>query len=465
MVVAARLYHFGEAFGVSFITHDWGITPFLRRRRNPLYPVHPRHPPIGYNNPHLRAANAVPQTGNPPAPRQTTAMTSPNHHSDDYRRQFMPPARRGPTSAAPPDASDLSDAPPLVTTAMPPMSAPPPLASEPQPPPSDNAPPTPDLALASALADADPDDAAAPAYVAASDLFKIYKPADLEVVALRGVDLAVAPGELVGIVGASGSGKTTLLNILAGLERPSAGGIRVGARDLLDISDSELVEYRRREVGFVWQATGRNLVPYLNVRDNIELPQAIAGVGKRQRQERAAELLDALQMSDKSRRYPAELSGGEQQRVAIAVALANRPPLLLADEPTGELDTNMAEDVLQMLRRINRRFGVTVIIVTHYAGIARWVDRVVRIRDGRIGSESYLTASYQGAAGQEQEYLVIDRAGRLQLPREYVDQLAMDGLASAGLAPDGNAITIRPAAAPPRSRTPHETPDRGADDF
>ena len=389
-------------------------------------------------------------------------MTAPNDNdrspNDAYRRQFMPPERRGSAPAAPSNASDSSAVP---TAAAPPT----PIASEPQPPASDHAHPTPDLALASALADADadPDDDAAPAYVAASDLFKIYKPADLEVVALRGVDLAVAPGELVGIVGASGSGKTTLLNILAGLERPSAGGIRVGARDLLDISDRELVEYRRREVGFVWQATGRNLVPYLNVRDNIELPQAIAGVGKRQRQERAAELLDALQMSDKSRRYPAELSGGEQQRVAIAVALANRPPLLLADEPTGELDTNMAEDVLQMLRRINRRFGVTVIIVTHYAGIARWVDRVVRIRDGRIGSESYLTASYQGTAGQEQEYLVIDRAGRLQLPREYVDQLAMDGLASAGIAADGNAITIRPAAAPPRSRTLRETADQGAD--
>ena len=395
-------------------------------------------------------------------------MTAPNDNdrspNDDYRRQFMPPARRGPTPAAPSAAPDSSAAPTAVTPATSPP--PPPIESEPAPPAPDNALPTPDLALASALADADadPDDAAAPAYVAATDLFKIYKPADLEVVALRGVDLAVAPGELVGIVGASGSGKTTLLNILAGLERPSAGGIRVGARDLLDISDSELVEYRRREVGFVWQATGRNLVPYLNVRDNIELPQAIAGVGKRQRQERAAELLDALQMSDKARRYPAELSGGEQQRVAIAVALANRPPLLLADEPTGELDTNMAEDVLQMLRRINRRFGVTVIIVTHYAGIARWVDRVVRIRDGRIGSESYLTASYQGAAGQEQEYLVIDRAGRLQLPREYVEQVAMDGLASAGIAADGNAITIRPAAAPPRSRTPRETADQGADD-
>ena len=305
--------------------------------------------------------------------------------------------------------------------------------------------------------DADEDEETTPAYVEANDLFKIYKPADLEVVALRGVDLEVRAGELIGIVGASGSGKTTLLNILAGLERPSAGRIRVGERDLLDITDQDLVAYRRREVGFVWQATGRNLVPYLSVRDNIELPQAIAGAGKRQRRERAEELLEALQMSDKGRRYPSELSGGEQQRVAIAVALANNPPLLLADEPTGELDTNMAEDVFRMLQRINRRFGVTIIIVTHYAGIARWVDRVVRIRDGRIGSESYLMSSYRGDEGQEEEYLVVDRAGRLQLPREYVEQLSMEGLATAGMDADAGSITLRPATAPHRSRERWET--------
>ena len=313
----------------------------------------------------------------------------------------------------------------------------------------------------------DPHDRATP-YVEANDLFKIYKPADLEVVALRGVDLEIQAGELVGIVGASGSGKTTLLNILAGLERPSAGRIRVGERDLLDISDRELVAYRRQDVGFVWQATGRNLVPYLNVRDNIELPQAIAGTARRQRRGRATELLDALQMSDKAARYPSELSGGEQQRVAIAVALANNPPLMLADEPTGELDTNMAEDVFRMLQRINRQFGVTVIIVTHYAGIARWVDRVVRIRDGRIGSESYLRASYQGDQSSEEEYLVVDRAGRLQLPREYMERFqslngAWDGLASTGMTDDGGQVMLRPASAPQRSRERTAGLDGGVD--
>ena len=413
-----------------------------------------------------------------------------NNPNDEYARQFMPPERRaqpaanepaadvavetpvpGPEpepsvserQAATPVAEPEVEAPvaPAVDGASPPSvvkTAPaeptPAVAAEPRP-------AAPAYSTAPEVWPADAEEAdSTPAYVEANDLFKIYKPADLEVVALRGVDLTIQPGELVGIVGASGSGKTTLLNILAGLESPSAGRIRVGERDLLDINDQELVEYRRREVGFVWQATGRNLVPYLNVRDNIELPQAIAGTGRKERRERAAELLDALQMGDKSRRYPSELSGGEQQRVAIAVALANNPPLLLADEPTGELDTAMAEDVFLMLQRINRRFGVTIIIVTHYAGIAHWVDRVIRIRDGRIGSESYLMSSYRGDEGREEEYLVIDRAGRLQLPRELVERLSLEGLASAGMDEADGAITLRPASAPHRSRERHET---GAD--
>lgn len=391
-----------------------------------------------------------------------------NDSNDEYARQFMPPERRGQTPEAPAEKPASAPPPPRDTAGIPadatrttaPAAAEK-LAPAPMPPPTATEPPgTPPAADPLPVPGYDAADraSAGPAYVEANDLFKIYKPADLEVVALRGVDLEVASGELAGIVGASGSGKTTLLNILAGLERPSAGRIRVGERDLLDISEQELVAYRRREVGFVWQATGRNLVPYLNVRDNIELPQAIAGAGRRHRRQRAGELLEALQMSDKGRRYPAELSGGEQQRVAIAVALANNPPLLLADEPTGELDTNMAEDVFRMLQRINRQFGVTVIIVTHYAGIARWVDRVVRIRDGRIGSESYLEASYRGDEGREEEYLVVDRAGRLQLPREYVERLALDGLASAGLAEDGGGITLRPATAPHRSRERRATP-------
>ena len=402
--------------------------------------------------------------------------------NEEYARRFMPPERRQQLTTTE-TTSEPPDEPVIAAATAPQVEAPPPapqetvatIAEPVAPPPSSNGaveqpvvdtPTRPEPLPAPQPGQLREPSEQDPPYVEANDLFKIYKPADLEVVALRGVDLEIQAGELVGIVGASGSGKTTLLNILAGLERPSAGRIRVGERDLLDISDRELVAYRRQDVGFVWQATGRNLVPYLNVRDNIELPQAIAGTTRRQRRERASELLEALQMSDKAARYPSELSGGEQQRVAIAVAMANNPPLLLADEPTGELDTNMAEDVLRMMQRINRQFGVTVIIVTHYAGIARWVDRVVRIRDGRIGSESYLRASYQGDQGSEEEYLVVDRAGRLQLPREYMERFqnlngAWDGLASTGMAEDGAEVTLRPASAPHRSR--ERTAGRGND--
>ena len=292
---------------------------------------------------------------------------------------------------------------------------------------------------------------AAQPYIECQDLFKIFKPADLEVVALRGVDLQVLPGELMAIIGASGSGKTTLLNILAGLERPSAGQVRVGQRDLLDISDNELVRYRRSEVGFVWQATSRNLVPYLNVLDNVELPLAINGVGSRERRERGQELLAALDMEDKARRLPSQLSGGEQQRVAIGVALANQPPLLLADEPTGELDTNMATEVFGLLGEMNRRFSVTIVIVTHYPGVARHVDRIVHIRDGRISSESFLQSTYQRSGDSvEQEYLVVDRVGRLQLPQEYLERVHMEGLATVDL--EEGQITIKPARSPAQNQ-------------
>ncbi len=290
-------------------------------------------------------------------------------------------------------------------------------------------------------------DGAASPYVECSDLFKIFKPADLEVVALRGVDLEIDRGELMAIVGASGSGKTTLLNILAGLERPSAGQVRVGDRDLLNISDRELVLYRRQDVGFVWQATSRNLVPYLNVRDNIELPMAIARVSRSRRRERSEELMAALRIEDKARRFPSQLSGGEQQRVAIAVGLANRPPLLLADEPTGELDSQMAGEIFNLLREMNRAFGVTVVVVTHYPGVAEYVNRVVHIRDGRISSESFLQSTFRRTGDTvQQEYLVVDRVGRLQLPREYVAELRRNGLSGLAAAElEGDQITIKPA--------------------
>jgi len=286
-------------------------------------------------------------------------------------------------------------------------------------------------------------------YIQCRDLFKIYKRAELEVVALRGLDLDVEAGELIAIVGASGSGKSTLMNILAGLDRPSAGQIRVGSRDLLNITDRDLVMFRRLEVGFVWQATGRNLVPYLTVLDNVELPMAMAGVPASRRRGRSMELLSSLGLEEKAGRLPYQLSGGEQQRVAIGVGLANRPPLLLADEPTGELDTQNARQVFDLLRDLNRTYQVTVVVVTHYAGAAEFVDRVVNIRDGRISSETYSTPTFERpGATAEEEFLVVDRAGRLQLPPEYAEKFRQQGLAKFQL--EGDQVTITPAPARPR---------------
>ncbi len=280
-------------------------------------------------------------------------------------------------------------------------------------------------------------------YIECQDLFKIYKRAELEVVALRGLDLEVAQGEFMAIVGSSGSGKTTLLNILAGLDTPSAGRVRVGDRDLLNMSEQDRVTYRRLEVGFVWQSTTRNLLPYLKAAENIELPMAIDGVPASKRRERALEILSSLGLDGKADRLPYQLSGGEQQRVAIGVALANRPAMLLADEPTGELDTRTADEVLQTMQDVCRTYGVTVVAVTHYAGIARFTDRVVQIRDGRIASETVVETSFRNPGETVQEdYLMVDRVGRLQLPVGSAEKLGLTGRARVEVLEDG--VMIKP---------------------
>jgi len=283
-------------------------------------------------------------------------------------------------------------------------------------------------------------------YVVCDDLFKIYKAADLEVVALRGLDLRVAAGELMAIVGPSGSGKTTLLNILAGLETPSAGRVKVGDNDLLRISDRQLVSYRRQEVGFVWQQTDRNLVPYLTALQNVELPLILIGLPHRERLERARELLEAVGLSARMDYVPERLSGGEQQRVAIAIALACNPPLLLADEPTGELDSLTAKSILEILRSLNAMYGVTIIIVTHDPGIMGQVDRVVGIRDGRTSTERLRRPTFRppGAEADEtrEEFAVLDSAGRLQIPREYLDKLKMKDRVKVEL--EGDHVSVWP---------------------
>ena len=275
-------------------------------------------------------------------------------------------------------------------------------------------------------------------YIVCRDLFKIFKREELEVVGLRGLDLEVHKGEFLAIVGSSGSGKSTLLNVLAGLDKPSAGQVYVGDRDLLEMSERERSDYRRSEVGFLWQATSRNLLPYLNAGDNIELPMVIAGVSSAQRRERAMRLLAAVDLADKAARFPDQLSSGEQQRVGIGVALANNPPLLLADEPTGELDTRSADEVLRAMQTMCRTEGVTAVAVTHYTGVARFVHRMVHIRDGRIASETVMEPTYR-RPGEfvQQEYLVVDQVGRLQLPQESVRKLGLAGRASVEMAQDG----------------------------
>ncbi len=277
-----------------------------------------------------------------------------------------------------------------------------------------------------------------PNYIVCEDLFKIYKQEELEVVALRGLDLKVRRGELMSIVGASGSGKTTLLNILAGLDLPSAGRATVGGRSLLTMTPADLVVYRRKEVGFVWQQTSRNLVPYLTAVQNVELPMILEGVDPGPARSRARELMDAVGLSHRMESKPDRLSGGEQQRVAIAVALANDPPLVLADEPTGELDSQTASEIFGIMRTLNQSMGVTIVIVTHDPAIANQIDRVVAIRDGRISTESFRRIRFSGrdAYVYHDEYAVVDRTGRLQIPKEFLERLDVKERARLKLAMD-----------------------------
>src|SRR5574338_758023 len=225
------------------------------------------------------------------------------------------------------------------------------------------------------------------------NLVKIYRlnqegGASVEVQALQGLDITVRDGEMLGIVGASGSGKSTLLNILGGLDKPTGGRALVAKQDLGQLSERAIDEYRRRTVGFVWQQGARNLIPYLTAAENIELPLTLSGQTGHSTRERALELLELVGLLERRDHRLEELSGGEQQRIAIAIALANRPRLLLADEPTGELDTATAQTIYDLLRDLNKRLGLTMVIVSHDPGIARHVDRVVAVRDGKLASET-----------------------------------------------------------------------------
>ncbi|GAB4420957.1 MAG: ABC transporter ATP-binding protein [Anaerolineae bacterium] len=260
-------------------------------------------------------------------------------------------------------------------------------------------------------------------FIECENLVKIYKVADLEVVALQGLDLVVSSGEMIALVGPSGSGKSTLMNILGGLDTPSAGRVRVGERNLVDIDRRDQVRYRRAVVGFVWQQTARNLLPYLTALENVELPMAFSGIKGRERRQRAQDFLARVGLQNQMHDRPDRLSGGEQQRVAIAVGMANQPSLLLADEPTGEVDSQAASQIFDALRAFNRAYGMTIIIVTHDYNVVSRVDRVIGMRDGRASTEVSRQRDAAGVALTEEEFALLDRTGRLQLPQAYIEAL------------------------------------------
>ncbi|SEB42356.1 ABC transporter ATP-binding protein [Paenibacillus sp. GP183] len=286
-------------------------------------------------------------------------------------------------------------------------------------------------------------------------LVKIYKTDDIEVVALQGLNIQIDDGELMAIIGNSGSGKSTLLNILGGLDRPSAGQVHVGDWDLLKITDKQLVEYKRNTVGFIWQNNARNLISYLTALENVEMPMMLSGNYDRAY---AKQLLEWVGLAERMNNKLHQLSGGEQQRVAIAISLANRPKLLLADEPTGSVDTQTADMILSIFQRLNKELGVTIVIVTHDLSMAGKVGRVVAIRDGMTSSEfisrnpmlsSGVEFGWKNAQQAHEEYVVLDKAGRLQVPRPYLEALRISGKATMEF--DGDKIMIKA----PRSLTDH----------
>jgi len=266
--------------------------------------------------------------------------------------------------------------------------------------------------------------------IQAEGLVKIYKTKEPEVLALQGLDLTVEEGELTALIGNSGSGKSTFLNMIGGLDRPSAGTLIVGGKNLFTMTEKELVTYKRDTVGFVWQNNARNLLPYLSALENIMLPMHLSN--EKKKKDKALELLELVGLSEKKHSRLNMLSGGEQQRIAIAIALANSPKLLLADEPTGSVDPKTANYIFDVFTELNKQ-GQTILIVTHDVALSKKVKRVIAIRDGKISSERILKESYADRLKEaaidwrmedtQEEYAIIDKAGRVQIPRELLNTL------------------------------------------
>ena len=292
------------------------------------------------------------------------------------------------------------------------------------------------------------------AIIQADNLVKIYKTKDIEVVALQGLDLTVEQGELMAIIGSSGSGKSTFLNMLGGLDRPSAGKLYVDQKNLFTMSEKELVTYKRSTVGFVWQNNGRNLLPYLTAYENIMMPMELNSY--KEKKERADMLLDLVGLSSKKNNKMQGMSGGEQQRIAIAIALANSPKVLLADEPTGSVDTKTSNYIFDIFKRLNQELGVTIVIVTHDVSLSKKVQRVAAIRDGKISSERILKEDFAQRVKDadkavdwheeetQDEFAILDRAGRIQLPSEMLQEMGLSDNKLKVVMQDGKIMLEKP---------------------
>lgn len=278
--------------------------------------------------------------------------------------------------------------------------------------------------------------------ISCEGLVKIYMTDNRKVMALEGLDLTIEEGEMMAIIGKSGSGKSTLLHIIGGLETPTAGNLLINGKDISSLKEKEMVTYRKSTVGFVWQKSARNLFPYMTALQNVETPMYFRKGNEKKRRKRALELLETVGMEEHANKFPAQLSGGEQQRVAIAAALANEPSILLADEPTGAVDSKTADQIFSLFHKLNCELGITIVIVTHDMALADRVDRTVMISDGKISTEKirkesrtevlrkaqeadFCTVSVQNNETHE-EYSVMDKAHRVQLSEEILEQAGID---------------------------------------
>jgi putative ABC transport system ATP-binding protein len=237
--------------------------------------------------------------------------------------------------------------------------------------------------------------------IAVQGVTKVYTMGDIEVRALRGIDVTIWPGEMVAIMGPSGSGKSTLMNVLGCLDVPTEGTYKLDGVNVSELSDSQLAEIRCRKIGFVFQSF--NLLPRTSARANVELPLIYAGIGSRQRRKRAEEMLNLVGLGERLDHKPSELSGGQQQRVAIARALTNQPAMILADEPTGNLDTKTSIEILQLFQQLNREQGITIIFVTHEPDIAAYCKRVIYVRDGVVERDEAREPLVAGAPATEEK--------------------------------------------------------------